>query len=228
MTDILSADELEQLFTDFKNKAISITLDRKDIYNVMSKKATSKPLVWEIYMDKCLDSLMQDDGNGLYLEFGLAHGDTANFISNRLSSKTLYGFDSFKGLTEDWGVLKVGEFKRNDIPKLNKNVSVIKGFFQDTLVPFLQERLNKHVIFAHIDCDLYSSTAFVLEKIAPFIVPGTILCFDEICCHGPKGNVLVEACKNGEFKAFAEFCKKFDSKYELKFAANMMGCVEIC
>ena len=31
----------------------------------------------------------------------------------------------------------------------------------------------------HVDCDLYSSTATVLQQVGPRLVPGSVVCFDE-------------------------------------------------
>lgn len=38
---------------------------------------------------------------GLIMEFGVYSGRTINHMAN-LTNKTIYGFDSFEGLPEDW------------------------------------------------------------------------------------------------------------------------------
>ena len=37
-----------------------------------------------------------------YLEFGVWKGESINFLSSFLNKGEIYGFDSFKGLREDW------------------------------------------------------------------------------------------------------------------------------
>jgi len=64
-----------------------------------------------------------------YLEFGVYTGFTINFFSKFFD--TIYGFDSFEGLREDWTGTKNprGTFNLNKkIPKLNKNVIPVVGW----------------------------------------------------------------------------------------------------
>ena len=42
------------------------------------------------------------DENFFYLEFGVWKGESINFLSSFLNKGEIYGFDSFKGLREDW------------------------------------------------------------------------------------------------------------------------------
>jgi hypothetical protein len=118
----------------------------------------------------------------------------------------VYGFDSFDGLPEDWIddnnniVLRKGFFSTDgNLPKVNDNVILIKGLFQDTLDNFINSNNNKKISFVHIDCDLYSSTKFVLEKIHPYIDDDCIFVFDEL--------VNVENDSN-EFRALNEYIQK--------------------
>jgi hypothetical protein len=100
-----------------------------------------------------------------YLEFGVLTGTSINFFSNYVN--TIYGFDSFEGLREDWvGTHSPkGTFNLNKrLPKLNKNVIPIIGWVQDTLLPFL-EKNKPGINFVHMDMDTYESTKFVLTKI---------------------------------------------------------------
>ena len=76
----------------------------------------------------------------LWLEFGVASGNTINYISQFTDDK-VYGFDSFEGLPEKWrdGFDK-GAFSQNGtLPKVNQNVELIKGWFNETLLPFIQK-----------------------------------------------------------------------------------------
>ena len=91
----------------------------------------------------------------LWLEFGVASGKTINYIS-QFTDRTVYGFDSFKGLPEKWrdGYDK-GAFSRDGtLPTIRANVELIKGWFSNTLPAFMAH--NKKVSFLHLDADLYS------------------------------------------------------------------------
>jgi hypothetical protein len=140
---------------------------------------------------------LEQDNLGLICEFGVATGTTINFIAKRLPELTIYGFDSFMGLPEDWrdGFPK-GAFKTASSPNVRPNVHLIQGHFQDTLGPFLQEH-PQNVAFMHIDCDLYSSTKTVFESFHSRIQPGTVMVFDEFFNY--------PGWQEGEYKAFMEY-----------------------
>jgi predicted O-methyltransferase YrrM len=118
--------------------------------------------------------------NTLWLEFGVATGYTINYISQFTQDK-VYGFDSFEGLPEYWrdGFNK-GFFNRDGIlPPVNNNVVLIKGWFNDTLDDFIKNQ-NKKVSFIHIDCDLYSSTKYVLNTLKDYMDDNCVIVFDEL------------------------------------------------
>ena len=86
-----------------------------------------------------------------YLEFGVWVGTSINFFSNYVN--TIYGFDSFEGLREDWVGTDApkGTFNlKRKLPKLNKNVIPVVGWVQDTLVPFLDKH-KPEINFIHLD-----------------------------------------------------------------------------
>ena len=142
------------------------------------------------------------DPNNFYLEFGVFSGTSINFFSKNIN-KNIYGFDSFEGLKEDWLGTSVtkGTFDlKKKIPKLNINVIPISGWVQDTLPKFLDEKKPK-INFVHMDIDTYESSKFVLEKIKPFLIKGSIILFDEL--------YNFEGWDVGEYKALTEV---FDEK----------------
>ena len=48
-------------------------------------------------------ALARASRRGLYLEFGVASGQSINFIASRIPpNQTVHGFDSFEGLPEAW------------------------------------------------------------------------------------------------------------------------------
>jgi predicted O-methyltransferase YrrM len=135
--------------------------------------------------------------DGIVCEFGVATGETINYIADLLPDKTLYGFDSFEGLPENWrdGFPK-GYFKLAGLPEVRNNVKLIKGLFSETLHSFLNDNPGK-ISFLHIDCDLYSSTKTVFDEIGSRICPGTVICFDEYFNYF--------GWQEGEYKAFMTF-----------------------
>lgn len=140
---------------------------------------------------------------GLYLELGVCTGKTINFIAALNPYETIYGFDSFEGLPEDWsrGDLQIlkgtfGYKNPNNLPPVLHNVQLIKGLFSDTLPKFAKVNTTP-IAFLHIDCDLYSSTQCTFEIFDKQIVPGTIIVFDELYNY--------DNYENHEFKALQEF-----------------------
>ena len=140
-----------------------------------------------------------------YLEFGVAVGTTINFFSNYVN--TIYGFDSFEGLREDWVGTEApkGTFNlKRKLPKLNKNVIPVIGWVQDTLVPFLDKH-KPEINFIHLDMDTYESTKFVLTKIKPYLTKNCTIAFDEL--YNYPGWEL------GEYRALKEIFNDSEYKY---------------
>lgn len=159
------------------------------------------------------DMKMPPQDNDLWLEFGVFSGKTINYFA-RFTNEKVYGFDSFKGLPEDWrpGFGK-GTFSREHrrtwkIPKVLKNVELVVGLFNETLEDFLEKHPDQKVGFIHVDSDLYSSAIYTLDKLAPRMKKGTIILFDELVNYdGYAGD-------NGELRALYEFVKKYNVKFE--------------
>lgn len=151
---------------------------------------------------------IQHDPNTLWLEFGTAGGTTINYIS-QFTPHPVYGFDSFEGLPEDWreGFLKGAFHQNGHLPAVRPNVQLVKGWFSDSLVPFLETH-NQQVSFVHIDCDIYSSTTFVLETLRERLAPGCIIVFDELVNYDGFDE------DNGELHAFYEFVTKYNLQFK--------------
>ncbi|NLE80657.1 MAG: class I SAM-dependent methyltransferase [Rhodococcus sp.] len=116
---------------------------------------------------------------GLALEFGVATGSTLRIIAEELRGRhDVYGFDVFTGLPQTWRTgFPAGEFAQAALPEV-PGTELIPGLFEDTLPGFLAEH-PEPVSFLHLDADLYSSTATVLDLIWHRLVPGTVIVFDE-------------------------------------------------
>jgi len=161
---------------------------------------------------------------GLFLEFGVERGASADFIARLIAARgtlgVLHAFDSFEGLPESWdGTFETrGKFTvSGKIPRLPSNVEVHKGWFDATLPGFRAAQAGATISLLHIDCDLYSSTRTVLKQIGDLLLPGSIIVFDEyLNYHG---------WKNHEFKAWQEFVAASKVKYTYRGFCGQGGQV---
>lgn len=152
--------------------------------------------------------------DGLFMEFGVATGSTIRRLAQAVPG-IIYGFDSFDGLPEEWtgyGGMPKGSFRCAEPQDLPDNVTIVKGLFQDTLPRFLLQH-PKPASFVHVDCDLYSSTLFVLRSLS-YRLDGAIVAFDEI--SGP------ECYEKHEGAAFKEFLE------ESGYSAELIGSQHEC
>ena len=116
---------------------------------------------------------------------------------------TIYGFDSFEGLKENWlGANRPkGFFSLNkQVPKLNRNCVPVIGWIQETLPPFISDNNDLKINFVHIDTDTYPTAKFILERIKPYLVDNAIILFDEL--YNFSGWSV------GEYKALTEVFKE--------------------
>jgi len=153
------------------------------------------------------------DQNIDYLEFGVSKGVSLKWWLEEINNKQsrFFGFDTFEGLPEDWGIFKKGDMSPDRLPSeiLNdERCKLYKGLFQDTLFDFLKSYKRQGRLVIHMDADIYSATLFVLSTLTPFLKRDDIILFDEF-------NVPMH-----EFKAFSEWAKSFYIDYEVLFAIN--------
>lgn len=155
---------------------------------------------------------------GEWAEFGTWQGSTARMmLPYMLKDGMLHLFDSYDGLSRDWGALPKGSFKTEPPVFDDPRVVMHNGWFEDT-VSVLSDKL---LSFIHIDCDLYESTLDVLWQLPP-LREGTIILFDEYA-H-TLGNIPVD----DEHRAFTEWIA--DSGYQFRYlwrTAWTQVCVEI-
>ncbi len=165
---------------------------------------------WQ-YLDFCISQVHL---NGLWLEFGVGKGSTIDYIAGKASVQTLIGFDSFDGLPEDWKMSDTltylkGHYALNGTmpPVKSNNVRLVRGTFENTLPEFLERNNNQVCAFVHLDCDLYSSTLFVLNTLHAHakLVKGTVLLFDDLYNY--------QYFDQHAFKAFHEFFTNSGLKY---------------
>jgi len=158
---------------------------------------------------------------GHYLEFGVFAGGTIRFIARHIGKRIIHGFDSFEGLPEAWAGFNF-DAKAFDVkgrlPRVPNNALLHRGYF-DTSLPRWLEQHPGQVAFIHVDCDLYSSTKTVLNLIAPRLVSGTVILFDEYFNY-PNW-------EQHEFKAFQEVVIEHDIKYTYLGFARQQVAVRI-
>tara|TARA_B110000211_G_scaffold10883_1_gene11477 strand:- start:1013 stop:1729 length:717 start_codon:yes stop_codon:yes gene_type:complete len=204
-------DNLSQECYDFfksKMKSSSIFLKVEDIRNFAIYKAIEN----------------SKNSENIFLEFGVYTGGSINLFSKQLKTinANISGFDTFEGLTEDWLThvfFPKGSLSLNSkLPKVEKNVRLIKGKIQDTLSSFLDENSKKKIMFAHMDMDTYSSTKYALTKIKPFLRKGSVILFDELYGYPnwqqEEYKAFTEVFNENEYK-FIAFCES-EAAIEIK------------
>lgn len=172
----------------------------------------------------CLQQAIEVLGTqGLFAEFGVWRGHGVNLFARHLARAgvTVWGFDSFAGLEEDWtGHARGAERGRysldGQMPEVLANVRLVKGMVQDTVPGWLADQPEGPVIFAHMDLDTYTPTRFVLDAIKPRLVPGSVLLFDEL--YGYPG------WRGHEWKALNEALPANDYRF-IAFSGQAVGIV---
>jgi O-methyltransferase len=150
-----------------------------------------------------------------FLEFGVFEGKSLfkwAELNTDVSSR-FFGFDSFQGLGEDfaneWFVYRKGHFTTHGrIPEASDHrVTFVPGLFQESLRPFLSEYRPGRQLVVNIDCDLHSSTLYVLATLDQ-LLNGAVVIFDEF------SNPL------HEFQAFRQYIAAFHNDYEVIAASG--------
>lgn len=195
--------------------------------DLRGRKIPGHPLLWEALQLAPLDGQEPDE---LLLDLGVWLGWSTRLMADA-SGRTVFGFDTFTGLVEDWQVddqvvIKSGTFSLTEplaqrlipdtgvtldgagIPApLGRKVEFIKGTTYDTLAPFLSARPGAPIRLFHMDLDTYESCLHALETCKDHFVEGSILVFDEY---------LVT---NGEMQAFYDF----QDRYRLQWRYRAWG-----
>jgi hypothetical protein len=186
--EMFEKEQIESCYKKFKeNFLTSVFISTKKINNFALRRS----------LDNLQD--IKKSPEPYFLEFGVFDGTSINKFASILKEKKIYGFDSFYGLREDW--TGTAEFEKGyfnldgKMPQVKNNVTLIKGWVQDTVNDFLKQN-NPEICFAHMDLDTYESTKFVLSQIKPYLKKGSIILFNEFY-NFPGWSV-------GEYKALNE------------------------
>jgi Tfp pilus assembly protein PilF len=190
---------------DIVEKSTNLFRARLDAWRYIKSANKTLPVITGSGNQTFKLALSASNTEGLVLEFGVRFGTSIRQIATMVN-QPVHGFDSFEGLPEVWHHEPKGSYTtKGVIPTVPENVSLHVGWFEDTLPKFLAGN-NEPVRFINIDCDIYSSTVTILEQLAPQIVVGSVIVFDEYI-----GN---ERWREDEFKAFQEAVAKYDWRYE--------------
>jgi hypothetical protein len=173
----------------------------------LSSKARADLVYGEAFR-RCAEYCKYTKVEGDFLEFGTFRGYTARLMAILIAELEMGGhlhlFDSFEGLPEMHSsvdqksyevVNKVwfaGEMRVTPLlPVLigrslsriigRERLNIVKGFYADTLDCHLP---GTKAALVHVDCDLYSSTRTVLEKLLEkdILQDGTVILFDDYNC----------------------------------------------
>lgn len=218
---------LARKFSNFLAKVLerfypsqSARLEQLKLFSILQRRATddsaayiydnlSHAILFDLKETLWDFAISQVAPNGILAEFGVFHGGSINYFANKVAHRGLriYGFDSFEGLKEDWvGTgLKKGHFSLGGSPPVvMPNVTLVKGWFDQTLPGFLEAH-RENVSFLHFDCDTYEATRIVFSLCAERIVPGTVVLFDEYFNY--------PGWRYGEWKAWQEFVVARNIRY---------------
>ena len=201
----------------------------KTIYNMARWKAMESSLE---YIETHMSSVCMLDSRAGFLdyalnkvcvkgtcaEFGVHEGESIKYLAKRLPE--IYGFDSFEGLKEDWkGAFAQGHFDRKGkLPRVAKNVHLVKGWFDETLPGFLKQH-PEPFSFVHIDCDTFEATDTVLTLLGPQFVSGTVIIFDEFFGY--------RRWELGEFKAWNDYVDRTGAEYEYLVLTSQRVAIQI-
>ena len=156
----------------------------------------------------CLNEVATD---GLFLEFGVYKGYSINQFAKILPGKVFHGFDSFLGLPSKWEGMPAekGHFTTHGkLPRVRENVKLYPGWFENSIPQFLENHSpSQSISFLHVDCDSYSSTVTILDKLQSRLKSGGIIVFDEYFGY-PNW-------RQGEHKAWMEFTNKCAIRFDI-------------
>lgn len=163
---------------------------------------------------------------GNLLEFGVYNGNTLARLIQRKQFVEVWGFDSFQGLPDnkegnpDWpigafnsvrdgGFNNAEEIKAYIINRAGRpDIKLVEGFFNESLTADLGERLHNTASYIHLDCDLYTSTADVLNWLLKYRVPkeGSLFRYDDWYGFSNIG---------GQKAAHERYAQKYNASFQM-------------
>jgi hypothetical protein len=178
--------------------------------------------------DKLYDFAARTLGNTpvRYLEFGVAGGKSMRMMTERFNhpDARFFGFDCFEGIPEAWQDKPAGTFTMHGVlPAMtDKRVTLIKGYFQDTLPGFISTSQfgPANPVLVHYDADLYSSTLFILSTLWPCI-PEYYFLFDEFM----SDEVIALHDFSRAYPVEIEFLCRTDRRFPPQIFGRLKRCI---
>ncbi len=161
----------------------------------------------------------QIPAKGIMMECGVWKGRSINAMARHFPDRTLFGFDSFEGLSEAWAGVDLGEGAfdlKGALPEVEKNVVLTKGWVEDTLPPFFRKEKGK-IAYLHVDTDTYSPAKTILSLAKSRFQKGTIVLFDELIGY--------PFWEMGEYRALTEELER--DRYEFIAFSQMQAAIRI-
>lgn len=120
---------------------------------------------------------------GCFVEVGVYQGGTAQHISKlaKEQGRNVYLYDTFTGIPykDEIDVHQIGDFKDTSCEQIKSLIpyaNVIQGIFPESAVEM------EPIAFVHLDCDQYKSIIDSVNYLAPKMVKGGIMWFDDYGC----------------------------------------------
>ncbi len=196
------------LLTELRRRTAVECADYADQYMTNALHFETRERLLDYAVTK-INSAENSINNGLLLEFGVYKGHSINYFAERIDPKRrFYGFDSFEGIHVDWhgNDLSKGAFDVGGVlPEVRPNVTLVKGWFDQTLPPFFAQHPEPIAFVSH-DCDTYEAAKIVFRFTADRLRAGTMIVFDDY--WGYRG------WKTGEHKAWRELVEERKIAYE--------------
>lgn len=172
-----------------------------------------------------VEKSLQINNKGILLEFGFCSGTTLNFIAALAYNRAVYGFDSLRGLRENWRPnFPAHVFAYHDENKFPfvplANTSLIIGWIEETLPVFKKQYLmDEEVAFIHIDSDSNEAANTIFNELDEYIKPDkTVVILDEGYNFSDKTrNDGHNEWLKHEFLATESFAKR--KNYEIEYLA---------
>lgn len=220
--------EVQGYYNEFKSPNYIINVER----NRLLQKLLGTGITEAMNIVDCVQKA--DNLNGDICEFGIAQGATSALLANEIikNNKTLWLFDSFKGLPQPTekdilidDIFNLGKIEKyagkmavgveSVIERLSEidfplsRVNIVAGFIEDTIK---NRKMPEMVSFAYIDFDFYFPTKIALEYL------------DKVLCQG--GNIIVDDYgyfSTGVKMAVDEFISMAKTDYSITISKEYEG-----
>lgn len=198
------------MISKLKNKIPELKKNEEELINIAKKYSmTSVESIWCLI--KSIEYLIKKKIKGDFVECGVWRGGNLILLQKmlkRLKNKktTIYGYDTFTGLTTpsaidkphhskynslkiwkkrkkkdhvNWCYSGINSVKKNILSTLgsNNNIKLIQGKVEDTLLQ--KSQLPKKIALLRLDTDWYKSTKTELEILYPLLSKGGVLIIDD-------------------------------------------------